>query len=111
MAEPHKHTTAEKLYYLKEKMACMIGNMTCMLRDLDWMKEDKTPNYALYEKDINNIPAASEGLKHVRISQQNEEPLHEGAGYLYLFLQVHEYEGDYGLHEDRFKEYAAKDGY
>merc|ERR1712106_203698 len=62
-SEPHKHTTAEKLYYMKEKMACMIGNMTCMLRDLDWMKEDKTPNIALYEKKINDIPGASQGLK------------------------------------------------
>merc|ERR1719431_1819878 len=67
-SEPHKHTTTEKLYYMKEKMACMIGNMTCMLRDLDWMKEDKTPNYALYEKDINNNPAASEDLKVFRSS-------------------------------------------
>merc|ERR1712106_759945 len=58
-----KHTTAEKLYYTWEKMACMIGNMTCMLRDLDWMKEDKTPNIALYEKKINDIPGASQGLK------------------------------------------------
>merc|ERR1712106_1263666 len=96
-----KHTTAEKLYYMKEKTACMIGNMTCMLRDLDWMKEDKTPNIALYEKKINDIPGASQGLQDVRISQQNEEPLHEGAWYLHLFLQVLGNEEGYGLHEDR----------
>merc|ERR1712212_760701 len=62
--ESHKHTTAEKMQYMQEKMACMIGNMTCMLRDLDWMNEDKTPNIALYEKEINDIPGADkQGLK------------------------------------------------
>merc|ERR1711942_348074 len=48
----HHHTTADKLYHLKEKMACMIGNMTCMLRDLDCMKEDKSPNFDHYTQKI-----------------------------------------------------------
>merc|ERR1711942_93395 len=50
--DKHSHTTADKLYHLKEKMACMVGNMTCMLRDVGYMKEDNTPDFAFYEKRL-----------------------------------------------------------
>jgi len=61
--EKHGHSTAEKLTYMREKMACMIGNMTCMLTDLKWMNEDKTPNMPYYASEINKIPTAKPGLK------------------------------------------------
>jgi len=124
-SEPHKHTTAEKLYYLKEKMACMIGNMTCMLRDLDWMKEDKTPNYALYEKDINNNPAASEGLKAELLwgmdvckdfsmcvsPNKMKSPFMKELGTFISFSKCMNMKEIMACMKTDFKEYAAKDGY
>jgi len=49
------HPTAEKLQYLKEKMTHKIANVTCMLRELNWINEDKTPNYDFYETFISEI--------------------------------------------------------
>jgi len=51
----HEHTPAEKLQYLKEKMTNKINNVTCMLRELNWIKEDKTPNYEVMETHINGV--------------------------------------------------------
>merc|ERR1712042_96242 len=125
-SEPHKHTTAEKLYYLKEKMACMIGNMTCMLRDLDWMKEDKTPNFAHYEKKINDIPGADkQGLKDELMwgldvckdfsmcvsPQKAKSPFLKELGTFISFCKCFEMKKMMACMKTDFKEYAAKDGY
>merc|ERR1711942_19222 len=58
--EKHSHTTAEKLYHLKDKMACMISNMTCMLRDLDYLKNDSTPNFATFETKLADWTGSAE---------------------------------------------------
>merc|ERR1712002_259608 len=50
--EKHSHTTAGKLYHLQERMACMIGNMTCMMLDQKCMKEDRTPDFDFYTQKI-----------------------------------------------------------
>jgi len=124
-SEPHKHTTAEKFYYMKDKMACMIGNMTCMLRDLDWMKEDKTPNIAIYEKDINNIPGASQGLKDELLwgldvckdfsmclsPQRAKSPFMKELGTFISFSKCYNMKNIMACMKTDFKEYAAKDGY
>merc|ERR1712106_249310 len=124
-SEPHKHTTAEKLYYMKEKMACMIGNMTCMLRDLDWMKEDKTPNIALYEKKINDIPGASQGLKDELLwgvdvckdfsmcvsPNKMKSPFTKELGTYISFSKCLEMKKVMACMKTDFKEYAAKDGH
>merc|ERR1711887_413068 len=52
------HDTTELLNHVKEKITHKIANVTCMLRELDWIKEDKTPNYPLYEIHINGISDA-----------------------------------------------------
>jgi len=49
------HDTTELLKNMKEKITYKIANVTCMLRELDYIKEDKTPNYALYETHINGV--------------------------------------------------------
>jgi len=124
-SEPHKHTTAEKLYYMKEKMACMIGNMTCMLRDLDWMKEDKTPNIALYEKKINDIPGASQGLKDELMwgldvckdfsmcvsPNKMKSPFMKELGTYISFSKCMNMKNMMACMKTDVKEYAAKDGY
>merc|ERR1712142_498474 len=49
------HPTAEKLQHLKEKMTYKIANVTCMLKELNWIKEDKTPNYETFETYLNEV--------------------------------------------------------
>jgi len=124
--EKHTHTTAEKLYHMQEKMACMIGNMTCMLRDLDWMNEDKTPNFALYEKKINDIPGADkEGLKAELLwgldcckdfsmcvsPQKAKSPFLKELGTFISFSKCFEMKKMMACMKTEFKAYAAKDGY
>merc|ERR1719348_1019905 len=46
---------AHMLEHLKEKMTHKIANVTCMLRDLNWINEDKTPNYDIYESFVSEI--------------------------------------------------------
>jgi len=52
------HNATDMLQHLKEKMTHKIANVTCMLRELDWINEDKTPNYALHEAYINGMDDA-----------------------------------------------------
>lgn len=52
------HSGAEMIQHLKEKMTHKIANVTCMLHELNWIKEDKSPNYALVETHINGIDDA-----------------------------------------------------
>jgi len=47
--------TTEILEHLKEKITYKIANVTCMLRELNWINEDKTPNYVLHETYIKEI--------------------------------------------------------
>jgi len=53
--DAHNHSSAEKLEYVKEKMTHMIANVTCMLKELDWINEDNSPNYKLYEEFMSKI--------------------------------------------------------
>jgi len=53
--QEHTQTAAEKLAYLKEKMTYKINNVTCMLKQLNWINEDNSPNYELFEKYTNEI--------------------------------------------------------
>jgi len=110
---------------MQEKMACMIGNMTCMLRDLDWMKEDKTPNIALYEKEINGIPGASQDLKDELLwgldvckdfsmclsPQRAKSPFMKELGTFISFSKCLNMKKIMACMKTDFKEYAAKDGY
>jgi len=41
--------------YLTEKMTHKIANVTCMLQELKYMNEDKTPNYKHAEHHINQL--------------------------------------------------------
>jgi len=124
--EKHTHTTAQKLYHMQEKMACMIGNMTCMLRDLDWMKEDKTPNFATYEKKINDIPGEDkQGLKDELMwgldvckdfsmcvsPQKAKSPFLKELGTYISFCKCFEMKKMMACMKTDFKAYAAKDGY
>jgi len=52
------HSAAEKLEYVKNKMTHAIANVTCMLRELDWIKENNKPNYEVYDMHINKIKDA-----------------------------------------------------
>jgi len=124
--QSHKHTTAEKLYHMKEKMACMIGNMTCMLRDLDWMNEDKTPNYALYENKITESTTDKPGLQEelmwgldvckdfstcVSPEQRAKSPFMRELGTYISFCKCFEMKKLMACMKTDFKAYAAKDGY
>merc|ERR1719234_2284694 len=48
-------TAAKELAHLKEKMVYKIANVTCMLNELKYMNDDKTPNYEYAEKHINKV--------------------------------------------------------
>merc|ERR1712179_121166 len=52
------HNTSEILEQMKEKITYKIANVTCMLRELNWINEDKTPNYPLHETYIKEISDA-----------------------------------------------------
>jgi len=52
------NSAAEQLAELKEKMVYKITNVTCMLKELKYMNDDKTPNYEHFEKYINKIDDA-----------------------------------------------------
>merc|ERR1712055_1009539 len=123
--EKHTHTTAEKLYHMQEKMACMIGNMTCMLRDLNWMKEDKTPNIAFFEKEFNGIPGASQDLKDELLwgldickdfstclsPQRAKSPFMKELGTYISFTKCFEIKQTMACMKTDYKEYAAQEGY
>jgi len=124
--ESHKHTTAEKLYQLKQKMACMIGNMTCVLRDLDLMDADKNVNFATYEKAVNDIPGADkEGLKAELMwgmdvckdfstcinPARAKSPFMKELGHVISFCKCFEMKKMMACMKTDFKAYAAKDGY
>jgi len=49
---------AHMLEHLQEKMTQKIANVTCMLHELKWINEDKTPNYAMHEAHINGLDDA-----------------------------------------------------
>jgi len=122
--EEHTHTTAEKLYHMKEKAACMIGNMTCMLRDLDCMNEDKTPNLVFYEKEINSLNK-SQALKDELLwgldvckdfsmcvsPQKAKSPFMKELGTYISFAKCMNMKKMYACMKTDFKESAAKDGY
>merc|ERR1712243_141871 len=122
--EKHTHTTAEKLYHLKEKMACMISNMTCMLQDLDYMKEDKTPNLAVFETKIdewNGSPEMKEELKwgmdvckdfSMCISPQRaKSPFMKELGHYISFSKCMEMKKMMACMKTDYKKYAEKEGY
>jgi len=103
----------------------MIGNMTCMLRDLDWMKEDKTPNFDFYEKSINGIPGASQGLKDELMwgldvckdfsmcvsPNKMKSPFMKELGTYISFSKCMNMKKMMACMKTDVKEYAAKDGY
>merc|ERR1719495_53893 len=49
------NSAAEMLAELKETMVYKIANVTCMLKELKYMNDDKPPNYEHAEKHINKI--------------------------------------------------------
>jgi len=49
------HDAGQKLAEMKEKMTYKIANVTCMLKELKYMNDDKTPNYDHAEKHINKV--------------------------------------------------------
>merc|ERR1712126_27749 len=49
------HTVEEKLQHVQHKMNHTIGNMTCMLKHLNMINDDNSPNYKEFEKHINMI--------------------------------------------------------
>jgi len=51
----HSKDPAMVKEYLTKKMTHKIANVTCMLQELKYMNEDKTPNYKHAEKQINQI--------------------------------------------------------
>merc|ERR1711962_1389944 len=122
--EKKTHTTAEKLYHLKEKMACMIGNMTCMLRDLDYMKADNTPNFDAFTKKLADWQG-SQDLKDeltwgmdvckdfsMCISPQRaKSPFMKELGHYISFAKCMEMKKMMACMKTDMKEYARKDGY
>jgi len=122
--EKHKHTTAEKLYHLKEKMACMIGNMTCMLRDLDYMKADNTPNFATFEKKIADWEGSQEMKDELTWAmdvckdfsmcispQRAKSPFMKELGHHISFSKCMEMKKMQICMKTDYKKYAAKEGY
>jgi len=124
--EKHTHTTAEKLYHMREKMACMIGNMTCMLRDLDWMNEDKTPNIAFFEAEINKVETtAKPGVKEDLLwaldvcrdvsmcmsPERAKSPFMKELGTYISFHKCFQMKELMACTKADFREYAKKDGY
>jgi len=123
--EKHSHTTAEKLTYMREKMACMIGNMTCMLTDLKWMNEDRTANIAYYEAEIEKIPTPKAGLKEDLLygvdvcrdfsmcmsPERAKSPFMKELGNFITFQKCFQMKELMACMKADFKEYAAQDGY
>ncbi|CAL4102314.1 unnamed protein product [Meganyctiphanes norvegica] len=121
----HKHNTAGKLYHMKEKMACMIGNLTCMLRDLDWIVEDNTPNIPYYEKRINGLPREKQYLKAELLwgldvckdfsmcisPQRAKSPFMKELGTFISFFQCFRKKEIMACMKNGLKEYAVKDDY
>merc|ERR1711872_114454 len=118
------HTTADKLFHLKEKMACMIGNMTCMLRDLDYMKADNTPNFDAFTKKLADWQG-SQDLKDeltwgmdvckdfsMCISPQRaKSPFMKELGHYISFAKCMEMKKMMACMKTDYKKYAAKEGY
>jgi len=126
--EKHQHTTAEKLYHLKEKMACMISNMTCMLRDLDYMKTDNTPNFDVFTKKIDDWAGTDTERAEMKeeltwgmdvckdfsmcISPQRaKSPFMKELGHYISFAKCMEMKKMMACMKTDYKKYAAKEGH
>merc|ERR1711915_660999 len=48
-------SAAMKLDMMKEKMTYLVGNATCVLKELGWMNEDKSVNYDSCKEKITNM--------------------------------------------------------
>merc|ERR1711915_1147963 len=124
----HQHTTAQKLYHLKEKMACMVSNMTCMLLDQKCMNEDRTPNFDFYTNKINDWAGADAeraGMKEdltwgldvckdfsMCISPQRaRSPFMKELGHYIAFAKCMEMKKMMACMKNDYKKYAAKEGH
>jgi len=126
--EKHQHTTAQKLYHLKEKMACMVSNMTCMLLDQKCMNEDRTPNFDFYTNKINDWAGADAeraGMKEdltwgldvckdfsMCISPQRaRSPFMKELGHYIAFAKCMEMKKMMACMKNDYKKYAVKEGH
>jgi len=53
---------SKKLEMMKDRMTSIVGNATCVLKEMGWMNDDKSVNYDTCKDYINNL-GVDDGLK------------------------------------------------
>jgi len=128
--EKHSHTTAEKLYHLKERMACMISNMTCMMLDQGCMKADNTPDFDFYTQKIDSWTGPQEEKVQNEMKEElkwaldvckdfsmcispkrAKSPFMKHLGHVISFAKCMEMKKMQICMKQDFKKYAEKAGY